>query len=391
MTFRRALLCILLSAFHGIAHSQQTPSFSFTFNQPFGAYAVGFKVVQQYDRSRSFSTASAGQTSESIPGRPLQTLIWYPAIPSKSSPMSLGDFEDLIAHETSFIVPTLHGPSQDFVHAFMHGTEEDRTVSVKDATLEGHRFPVIVYAPSVNAPAIENIEFCEYLASYGFVVVAGPSMGASIRHMEVDTTVANAQAADIHFLIQFAKTLKDVNAKEVAVLGYSWGGTGALLAAAHDEHIRALVALDGSFRYGPMQSVDPGKFRIPLLFFSRGETPLATPALSDPTQKANAAILNEWTHGDLFQIRMLAISHIQFSSLYQRSERFKREGAQFVPAGYSLQDGSESYGWIARYTKEFLEAYLKHEQNAHAYLVNSPAGNEVPSRLMMISFRPSSR
>lgn len=38
---------------------------------------------------------------------------------------------------------------------------------------------MIVYAPSVNAQSFENIEFCEYLASYGFVVIASPSMGAS--------------------------------------------------------------------------------------------------------------------------------------------------------------------------------------------------------------------
>jgi hypothetical protein len=93
---------------------------------------------------------------------------------------------------------------------------------------------------------------------------------------------------------------------------------------------------------------------------------------------------------DLLQIRMLAISHIQFSSLFQRSERFKHEGPHFVPGGYSLEDGSESYGWIARYTKEFLESYLKHDRNAHAFLMHSPAENQVPSRLMTTSFRPAS-
>jgi pimeloyl-ACP methyl ester carboxylesterase len=216
-------------------------------------------------------------------------------------------------------------------------------------------------------------------------------MGAAGRHMTVDMTDAGSQAADILFLIKFAKTLKNVDAKEVAVIGYSWGGTGALLAAAQDQQVRALVVLDGSFRYGPVPSVDLAKFTIPLLFFSRGETPLVTPGLSDAAQKANGRILDEWIHGDLFQIRMLAISHIQFSSLYQRSERFKSEGAQFVPAGYSLKDGDESYGWIARYTMEFLEAYLKHDKNAHAYLMRSPLENEVPSWLMMTSFRLSSR
>lgn len=303
--------------------------------------------------------------------------------------MTLGNFEDLIGHETSFDQLPQNGPSQHFVHTFMQETEGEKTVSFENAPPAHHRFPLVVYAPSLNAPNFENIELCEYLASYGFVVVASPSMGASVRHMAVDTTDAHAQSADILFLIKLAQTRRDVSKREVAVIGYSWGGTGALLAAAADPHIRALVALDGSFRYGAKPPVNAAKVAVPLLFFSRGETPLATPSLSDPTQKANARILNEWTHADLLQIRMLAISHIQFSSLFQRSNRFKREGRQFVPAGYSLQDGAESYGWIARYTMQFFQAYLNHNQSARAYLLRSPSENGVPPRLMLTSFRPA--
>lgn len=390
MTLKPALICVLLSAFPGIAKSQQTPAFSFSFEQPFGKYAVGFRVVEQYDRSRSFPTETVAQNSSPNPGRPLQTLIWYPAIAGETQPMKVGDFEDLIARETSFGIPALHGPSQDFVHAFMKGTEQDQTASYKDAKPESHKFPLIVYAPSVNAPAFENIEFCEYLASYGFVVIASPSMGAAIRHMEVSSTDAQAQAADILFLLHFAKTLKNANTKQTAVVGYSWGATGALLAAAADRHLCAVVAFDGSFRYAPVQAVDLATYRIPLLFFSRGETPFATPGLTDPTERANARILNGWVHGDLLQIRMLAISHIQFSSLFQRSERFKSEGGHFVPADYSLQDGSESYGWIARYTKEFLDSCLKHDRNAQAFLMQDPTKNRVPKRLMTTNFRPAS-
>jgi hypothetical protein len=35
---------------------------------------------------------------------------------------------------------------------------------------------------------------------------------------------------------------------------------------------------------------------------------------------ANLICQNEWTNGDLLHVHLLAISHIQFSSLYQRSE-----------------------------------------------------------------------
>jgi hypothetical protein len=88
---------------------------------------------------------------------------------------------------------------------------------------------------------------------------------------------------------------------------------------------------------------------------------------------------------------MLGISHIQFSSLYQRSERFKREGMKFAPATYSLADGDESYGWIARYTLEFLKANLMHDPSAKAFMMRSPSDNGVPSRLVATNFRPAAQ
>jgi pimeloyl-ACP methyl ester carboxylesterase len=271
----------------------------------------------------------------------------------------------------------------------MKGTESERTISIRDATPERQRFPVIVYAPSLNAPNFENIELCEYLASNGFVVIASPSMGSSARHMEVNASGAAGQAADILFLIKFAKTLSDADIRKIAVVGYSWGGTGALLAVAANSQINALVALDGSFRYEPTPNVNAANIPIPLLFFSRGETPLASSAISDSPVKQDPRILNDWTQGDVLQVRMLGISHIQFSSLYQRSERFKREGMQFAPATYSMADGDESYGWIARYTLEFLKANLMHDRSARAFLMRSPSDNGIPSRLMATNFRPS--
>ena len=55
---------------------------SFTFSAPPGPHAVGFKVVQQYDRTRSYKAEIDLATGETVKGeraRPVQTLVWYPA------------------------------------------------------------------------------------------------------------------------------------------------------------------------------------------------------------------------------------------------------------------------------------------------------------------------
>ncbi len=382
------------------ALAQTAPAFHFEFVEKPGQYSVGLKVVEQYDRSRSFqaSTASTGNPVATTGPRPLQTLVWYPAEKSSQATMTFGDYGALIKTETSFGKPVEQGKPQSFVAAFMQGTTDLHSWAIRDATVQPGHFPVLIYAPSVNAPATENIELCEYLASHGYVVIASPSMGATSREMTVDLAGANAEAHDISFLVDFAATLPDSDMTEVAALGYSWGGMAALFASARDNRIDALVSLDGSFRYSPATIVEagdihPDRMTIPLLVFSRTEEPLESwDAMRKDKTKCDTApnVLNEWTHGDLLHVHMLAISHIQFSSLYQRSERFRKEALQFVPADYSLEDGAESYNWMARYLLEFLNAYLKHDPTAAQFIAQTPTPNGVPKHLISAKLRPAS-
>jgi dienelactone hydrolase len=374
--------------------------FKFQFTEKPGTFVVGLKVIEQYDKSRVFEMdGDKANTPATIEGpRPMQTLMWYPAEESSGRLMTLADYAALIKTETSFGRPVEQGKPQAFVEQYMHGVSAFPALAVRDAEMQVGRFPVVIYAPSLNAPATENIELCEYLASHGFVVIATPSMGAKTRNMTIDIVGANAEARDISFLIDFAETLPNANMQEIASMGYSWGGMSALFAAARDQRIDTLISLDGSFRYSPgtvreTGDVHPDQMTIPLLVFSRAEEPLESwDALRKNNNQTDFApnVLNEWTHGDLVHIRLLAVSHIQFSSMYQRSERFRKEALQFSPADYSLEEGAESYNWMARYALEFLNAYLKHDAAATQFLKRTPAENGVPEHLIAASFRPAS-
>jgi len=312
--------------------------------------------------------------------------------------MTFGDYGALIRTEVSFDNPVEKGKPQSFVDAYIQGTTEEHTWAVRDAPVQTGRFPLVLYAPSLNAPSIENIELCEYLASNGFVVIASPSMGAASRTMTVDIPGANAEAQDISFLVSYGCALPDVEPSKIAAIGYSWGGMAALFAAARDKRIDALISLDGSFRYsgGTVQAagdIHPDQMTIPLLVFSRAEETLeALDASRKDKTTCDCApnVLNEWAHGDLIHVHLLATSHIQFSSLYQRSERFKKEGLQFAPADYSLEDGAASYNWMAQYTLEFLNAHLEHDSVAAQFLKRTPAENGVPRHLIAVSFREAS-
>jgi dienelactone hydrolase len=399
MPIRPLLSLILLVLPARTLLAQAASTFRFEFTERPGSYTVGLRVVDQYDRSRSFhlETEASGNAGTVQGPRPLQTLVWYPAEKTNKPAMTFGDYSGLIETETSFEKPVEQGKPQSFVKNYMQGTTDQHTSAVLGAPLQAGRFPIVVYVPSLNAPSTENIELCEYVASNGYIVVASPSMGESSRTMTVDLPGANAEAEDISFLLTFAKTLQDADASEVAVMGYSWGGMAALFAAVRDNRIDVLVSLDGSFRYSPrivqaVGNVHPDRMSIPLLVFSRAEETLeAVDAMKKDKTQCDCApnVLNEWTHGDLIHVRMLAISHIQFSSLYQRSERFKKEGIQFLPADYSLTEGAISYNLVARYTLAFLNAYLKKDSEAAHFLENTPAEIGVPPHLIAVTIRKS--
>jgi hypothetical protein len=81
------LVLLLVFAAPAFASAQNAPAESpdhFTFAPKPGPYPVGFRVVFQYDYSRTFQEAVdlLGKPNTGELARPVQTLIWYP--PQKS-------------------------------------------------------------------------------------------------------------------------------------------------------------------------------------------------------------------------------------------------------------------------------------------------------------------
>jgi pimeloyl-ACP methyl ester carboxylesterase len=222
-------------------------------------------------------------------------------------------------------------------------------------------------------------------------------MGASTLELTDDLDGVNAQSLDISFLITYAKTLPDADLSEVAVVSWSWGGLSSLFAAARDPRIDALVSMDGSMRYYPglvkmAGDVHPERITIPLLFFTQGD-----PNLLEDIPKhydgpaadiVGPNVLNAWIHGDLLTVNMLGMAHAEFSSMFQRRENAQRFAENQV-ADYGRADANTSYAWVALYTLKFLDAYLKDDSSAKAFLEKTPAENGVPRHFMGIRVRPA--
>ena len=388
--FAVLLLCL---GFLAPACAATEPS-GFQFLASPGPYAVGLKVVYQYDSKRPAPASDAGRPVHDKHGRPLQTLVWYPAQKTAAAAMTVGDYVALAATQFHFDAPDLHNR---WATSLLSASRAVPLWATRGATPAAGHFPVVIYSPSQSSVAWENADLCEYLASHGYVVVASPSMGATTFDSDDDLPDINAQAADILFLIDYAKTLPDADLSKLAVAGWSWGGMANLFAAARDPRIDVLVALDGSMRYYPgliraAGDVHPERMRIPLLFFTEGEITLEELPYfySQNPYFAGPSTLNAWTHGDLFTAHMLGMPHPGFSSMFQR--RWSQQ--KFVEnqkADYDREDVDVSYAWVARYTLEFLDARLKHDAAAQAFLRNTPTANGVPKHIMTVDFRVAKR
>ena len=131
------------------SYAQNGPLFQFT-EKP-GPYAVGLKVVEQYDYSRTYRrlTDDLGKPYQGERARPLQTLVWYPATQSSAKPMTVGDYGNLLATETSFGKPRMPVEAEDWLKG-MRPTLAMPLWAVRDAPLVSRRFPVVIYAPSLT-------------------------------------------------------------------------------------------------------------------------------------------------------------------------------------------------------------------------------------------------
>jgi len=391
------IACLFLTA--TAAHAAD----GFTFSNPPGPHAVGLKIVQQYDRARQYKTEidlATGEPAKGERARPMQTLVWYPAARG-GKPVTYRDYLDTVPTEDEFTRSQadvkrmtderIDGNAAGHRDALLRDIARPQ-LAVRDARPEAGSFPVVIYAPSYSAYAIENTDLCELLASHGYIVLSSPSLGAHTRSMTTDIEGVEAQAADISFLIGYAATLPQADTGKVAAVGFSWGGLANVFAAAKDARIKALVSLDGSIRSFPKlvdggkeaaPYVTPARVAVPMLFV--GSRPRTMEALNrSENMRTDYSFMNEMKYSDVYIVSMLPMKHADFAS-YALRMMPDNEFSNF--GDYSRDEVNLQHSWAARYTLRFLDAYLKNDAAGLAFVNNTPAANHAPVHTMVTDIR----
>jgi dienelactone hydrolase len=371
-----ALLCLLASA---VSAQSLTPA-------P-GPHAVGLRIVQQADASRGATPRLAmfDDGKALAAARPMQTLVWYPAQASGTAHVRYLDYlqSSLSADDFSITPQQLAEGSKQWTG---NPAAQTSMLAVRDARAVAGSFPVVIYAPSFNADASENADLCEYLASHGYIVIASASRGARTRGMTDDVDGVEAQAADIAWLASYAGTVPGADLNRLAVAGFSWGGLSNVFAAARSTRIKALVSLDGSVRYYPQLigasgSVTPANTAVPIL--SIGARPPSMEQLTENDRTAPVSFLNKMVFSDVYLATMQPMEHRDFAG---QSIRLSTD-ATFID--YSRDEVRAAYSWTVRYTRAFLDAYLKQDAAALAFLKAKPIANGAPKHMMTMKMRPA--
>ncbi len=363
---------------------------------PPGSHQVGLHIRQQYDQTRVYRRVRdnfTAQMTDTERSRPVQSLVWYPAA-GRGEPVRYRDYVSTMATEDRFNAPDQARRDTDAAIAdrtkgprgpvFKRALEQVMQAR-RDADALPGKFPVLIYAPSYGASAMENADLCEYLAGRGYIVLASASMGARSRGMTADLEGVETQAADIAFLIGQAATMKQADMERIAVIGFSWGGMANVFAAAKDDRIRALVSIDGSVRThaqfvnGGTKAgyyVTPERLAIPMMYVARRNRPLEE--INNAGTDTSFNLLNRMRYADVYIATMEYMNHMDFSSWRLRVS----DATEFED--HTREEAAQAYRWTAHYISRFLDSYLKRDKAALEFINRKPEQNLVPNRMMSL-------
>jgi len=216
--------------------------------------------------------------------------IWYPIDGNQRSPMKYIDYyllSDLKDQQRDTIQEIHYGLLDSMLSAEIKdlkitGNNEDIlaryknliTISQKEAQISGNSFPLILFAPGGNTSAYMHSVICEFLASYGYIVVSIPSLGNSEgKRWPFDNIGLNIQIDDMSFAINhLANTMKEFNTEKICLISWSVGGVSQGIYCMKNSLIDMFISLDSGLgrEYGvEMIKVSPyfdySKIKIPFL------------------------------------------------------------------------------------------------------------------------------
>jgi hypothetical protein len=353
-----------------------------------GRYGVGFRELLVRDRSRPALPAAPGATSTGAPGRQMQVMLWYPTAGTSGTRLRFADYVYTLQHELDFSpledtrraaaidkfveLPAALGGDTIALRAAMPRLLAFPVTARRRAEPASGHFPLVLF-PEWRAPASNSV-LAEYLASHGYVVASTTLKGTFDADPEISTRGLETQAADLRFVIAAVDTIRTIDARRLAAIGVGIAASGALALQMRTPAVAALVSLEGGITtegeiglVGRSPYFDVASVRSPIL------------AITAPHPSVDPARLDLYRYATRHLVHFPRMGEFWFLN-YGMLERY-------VPRiiGTPPGDTEAGFEWGARYVRRFLDAYLRGDTSAMAWLGERPEQVGAPTGLFTVA------
>lgn len=355
-----------------------------------GPYAVGFRSVEKYDYSRTFSPKYDydGELREGVRARPIQICIWYPAAEeAESSPMVYGEYVYSYPEDSRFIdvLSNLQTRELQYLNSLI-GNNFSLVLDLMNIKIGAFRdaphvegtFPLIIYHPHNQSGFSENAVLCEYLASHGFIVATSHSLGTGTLSAGFNAVDMETLARDKEYIYAFMHEDPHVDNNKLGLLGGGFGGLTSLVMQRRNGDVDAVACLQGLFLFPEFAEfamdtvfLDAGKVHVPLLIM-----------YADDDNEANLSFIDSCTYSSRYIVELDGMQPADFSQYGLISAMAPDT------TGVSHETGKRGYETVCRYVLHFFRAQLNGDE-ASLQFFNSFSSRDAGLDFVTVSHVPA--
>jgi pimeloyl-ACP methyl ester carboxylesterase len=365
-----------------------------------GPYRVGFQVLYRLDGTRTYFARSIDEDEQAsaVQGRPIRIMVWYPASErGGTEPMRFGDYLSMDPRSSHFAgwnrvlqARDLDTARRQFAHSNPDSLLDILTGAVTAAYLDvpaaQGSFPLVLHSLGRNDFQMESTVLWEYLASHGYVVATVPQLGVNPLKSRLSFTIPDLelQLTDLAFALNELRRFRTADTERVAAMGHSSGGIVAMMLAATNRNVEAVVGLDPSFvthdgneLLFSWEGFDLGRIRVPILTMYSAFSP----------ERVSFTVLDTLLYSDRVNLGWAKATHFDFQNWPLYSPLTGTED----PRGLEFRDvntGKEIHLTICRETERFLWTVFNGTEEEMAALGAASELEELPDSLPAATFQP---
>ena len=330
-----------------------------------GDYSIGFKVINATTKDKNGKD------------RVVRIAMWYPAQPDQDAPLM--KFKDYLevqpenipnpAFEAYMNQQDRESLSKQYFDSEADARQESLMNAIvpiqANAPAADGSFPLVVHSLGRNGNQFQHTILWEYLASHGYVVVSIGQYGKNLKdpNMAFKYKDLAYHYRDMQESISWLDQLPFIDTKRVGLLGHSSGAILSLWLASKDQRVKAVVGLDGSMNREENQKV-----------YLKGicKENLAVPVLNI-CRWPHDEYYGNWTEqfqGPITRIGFERAIHFDFQN-WPAYQAFADGQEPSSLTFRSLKEAETVFVSTAKFTKLYLDAYIKDDESAKLGMDNT--------------------